>query len=46
MELRQDGNGTRNILTTREEDRATVAELDSRAQRSLSIYTPDLEPQI
>lgn len=46
MELRQDANGTRNILTTLEEYRATVAELASRAQRSLSIYTPDLEPQI
>ena len=46
MEVRQDANGTRNILTTLEEYRATVAELASRAQRSLSIYTPDLEPQI
>jgi hypothetical protein len=36
--------GSRNILTTLDEYRAAVSELATRAHRSLSIYTPDLEP--
>jgi hypothetical protein len=46
MDNRQDVTGTRSILTTLDEYRAAVAELATRAQRSLSIYTPDLEPQL
>lgn len=38
--------GTRSILTTVDEYRAAVAEIATRAQRSLAIYTPDLEPQL
>jgi hypothetical protein len=46
METRLDVTGTRSILSTLDEYRAAVAELATRAQRSLSIYTPDLEPQL
>jgi hypothetical protein len=46
MSTRSDGTGTRSILSTLDEYRAAVAELTTRAQRTLSIYTPDLEPQI
>ena len=38
--------GTRSILTTVDEYRAAVAEIATRAQRCLAIYTPDLEPQL
>ena len=38
--------GTRSILTTVDEYRAAVAEIATRAQRGLAIYTPDLEPQL
>ena len=44
METRPDGTSTRSILATLDEYRAAVAELAPRAQRSLSIYTPNLEP--
>jgi hypothetical protein len=44
MEIRQDGTGTRSVITTLDEYRAAVAELATRAQRSMSIYTPNLEP--
>jgi len=33
-------------LTTVDEYRAAVAEIATRAQRGLAIYTPDLEPQL
>ncbi|HVN43143.1 MAG TPA: hypothetical protein VMT50_10195 [Steroidobacteraceae bacterium] len=38
--------GTRSILSNLDEYRAAVAEIATHAKRSLSIYTPDLEPQI
>jgi len=44
MEGRLDFNQSRSILSTLDEYRAAVAELATRAERSLSIYTPDLEP--
>lgn len=44
MDSRQNDSGTRSILSTLEEYRAAVSELATRAQRSLSIYTPNLEP--
>ena len=44
METTPEGTGTRSILSTLDEYRAAVAEITTRAQRSLSIYTPDLEP--
>jgi hypothetical protein len=44
MDTKPDATGSRSILSTLDEYRATVAELATRAQRSLSIYTPDLEP--
>jgi hypothetical protein len=46
MNTKLDVTGSRSILSTLDEYRATVAELATRAQRSLSIYTPDLEPQL
>jgi hypothetical protein len=46
MNSKLDVTGSRSILTTLDEYRAAVAELATRAQRSLSIYTPDLEPQL
>jgi hypothetical protein len=46
METRLEVAGSRSILTTLDEYRAAVTELATRAQRSLSIYTPDLEPQL
>jgi hypothetical protein len=46
MDSRLDFNESRSILSTLEEYRAAVAELATRAERSLSIYTPDLEPQL
>ena len=44
MDTKPDATGSRSILSTLDEYRATVAELATRAHRSLSIYTPDLEP--
>ena len=44
MDTKPDATRSPNILSTLDEYRATVAELAKRAQRSLSIYTPDLEP--
>lgn len=41
-----DTAGTISILSNLDECRAAVAELATRAKRSLAIYTPDLEPQI
>lgn len=38
--------GSRNVLSNLDEYRAAVAELAKRANRTLSIYTPNLEPQI
>ena len=46
METRLDSTGTRSILSTLDEYRAAVAEIAKRANRSLSIYTPNLEPLI
>ena len=42
----QETTGTRSVLSNLEEYRAAVAEIATRARRTLSIYTPDLEPQI
>jgi hypothetical protein len=44
MENRLASTGTRSVIATLDEYRAAVAELATRAQRSLSIYTPNLEP--
>ena len=41
-----DTTGTRSLLANLDEYRVAVAEIATRARRSLSIYTPDLEPQI
>jgi len=38
--------GTRSILSNLDEYRAAVATLATRANRTLSIYTPNLEPQV
>ncbi len=46
MEHRLDTTGTRSLLAGLDEYRAAVAELATRARRSLSMYTTDLEPQI
>jgi len=46
MEPSLDVAGTRSILSTLDEYRAAVAEIAKRAQRSMSIYTPNLEPLI
>jgi len=46
MDERPDSTGTRSILSSLDEYRAAVAELVTRARRSLSIYTTDLEPQL
>ncbi len=46
MNTRADGTGTRRILSTLDEYRAAVSELTTRAQRNLSIYTPNLEPML
>jgi hypothetical protein len=46
MESRLDVAGTRSILSTLDEYRAAVAEIAKRANRSMSIYTPNLEPLI
>ena len=44
MDTRLDITGTRSILSTLDEYRTAVAEIAKRANRSLSIYTPNLEP--
>ena len=46
MEHRTDTTGTRSILSNLDEYRAAVAEIATRANRTLSIYTTDLEPLI
>lgn len=46
MESRLDVTGTRSILSTLDEYRSAVAEIAKRANRSMSIYTPNLEPLI
>jgi hypothetical protein len=46
MESKLDVAGTRSILSTLDEYRAAVAEIAKRANRSMSIYTPNLEPLI
>ena len=46
MNNRLDVTGTRSILSTLDEYRAAVAQIATRATRTLSIYTPDLEPQL
>lgn len=46
MEHRLDMTATRSILSNLDEYRAAVAEIATRAHRTLSIYTTDLEPQI
>lgn len=46
MDNRLDTAGTRSILSNLDEYRAAVAEIATRARRTLSIYTPDLEPQL
>jgi hypothetical protein len=46
MDNRLDPTGTRSILANLDEYRAAVSEIATRAHRSLSIYTPDLEPLI
>ena len=44
MDTRLDVTGTRSILSTLDEYREAVAEIAKHAHRSLSIYTPNLEP--
>lgn len=46
MELRAETTGMRSVLANLDEYRGAVAEIATRARRSLSIYTTDLEPQI
>lgn len=46
MEFRPETTGTRSILANLDEYRGAVAEIATRARRSLSIYTTDLEPLI
>lgn len=46
MNAGPNGTGNRRILSSLDEYRAAVAELATRAQRSLSIYTPNLEPML
>ena len=46
MESRLDVAGTRSILSTLDEYRGAVAEIAKRANRTLSIYTPNLEPEL
>ena len=46
MESSLDVAGTRSILSTLDEYRAAVAEIAKRANRTMSIYTPNLEPLI
>jgi hypothetical protein len=46
MKSAVDLTGTRNILSNLDEYRAAVAEIAKRANRTLSIYTTTLEPQI
>ena len=44
MDNPKDGTATRSVITTLDEYREAVAELVTRAKRSMSIYTPNLEP--
>ena len=46
MEHRLEATRTQNNLANLDEYRLAVAELATHARRSLSIYTPDLEPQV
>ena len=46
MQNRPEVTAQRRILSTLDEYRAAVAEIATRANRTLSIYTPDLEPQL
>ena len=46
MTSAQNVTGTRSILSTLEEVRTQVAAVASVAQRTLAIYTQDLEPQL
>ena len=46
MEQPVDTTGTRSLLANLDEYRVAVAEIATRARRTLSIYTTDLEPQI
>jgi hypothetical protein len=46
MNSRLDVTGTRSILSNLDEYREAVAALAKRANRTLAIYTPNLEPQI
>jgi hypothetical protein len=41
-----DQTATRSVLSNLDDYRAAVAEIATRANRTLSIYTPDLEPLI
>ena len=44
MDTKLDVTGTRSILSSLDEYRMAVAEIAKHAHRSLSIYTPNLEP--
>ena len=46
MEHRLEATRTQNNLANLDEYRLAVAELATHARRSLSIYTPDLEPEL
>jgi hypothetical protein len=46
MTHKLDVTEARSILSTLDEYRAAVAAITAGAQRTLSIYTPDLEPQL
>lgn len=46
MVQRLDFTASSSVLTNLDEYRAAVAEIATRANRTLSIYTPDLEPLI
>ena len=46
MESSLEVAGTRSILSTLDEYRSAVAEIAKRANRTMSIYTPNLEPLI
>ena len=43
---REKTRGVREVFTTKQEARAAVVAVTSRANRSLAILTPDLEPEI
>jgi hypothetical protein len=46
MNDRLDTTGTQSLLSNLDEYRGAIAEIATRARRSLSIYTTDLEPLI